>query len=389
MFSEFAPIDIEKQQITMNPKENKLKKRTQKPLTSMELKRRMYKLNRMLCQLKYISVYRELKEHSELYKSFKLPSLEQDNFCGKMQVLGPCPLEGLYHIDKVSVSIPSDAMGNRIDRDGCCMDKLPETIEILLFGKFKPFIKDTNVIPYDITKFADVRSGKNPINVEDMVYVYKFDDKYGTKKEKNMEAIEFVHNYNTLNETLDNLEDRVSHAKYNAKRSDTPYVEDKKLKQEIELALSNVKSTDWDKLQEMKERIKCLDLAVVKQINKGASYDCLYVKKDISNYSHPMVSDVYRYDSVPEMIEHLDKLYKYQDSINLNVLFTIGDNMYSELVEIPKDTTPEQFHTIIRRDIRLNVPYNRHTDKLYYGKEQLQFNSTDDLKHGYSLVLVQ
>ena len=138
MFSKFAAIDIEKQQITMNPEQDKQQKQ---PLTSMELTMRMYKLNRMLCQLKYIRVYKQLKEHSELYKSFKLPPLEKDNFCGKMQVLGPCPLEGVYHIDKVSVSIPSDVMGNRIDHDGCSIDKLPETIEILLFGKFKPFIK--------------------------------------------------------------------------------------------------------------------------------------------------------------------------------------------------------------------------------------------------------
>lgn len=108
-----------------------------------------------LCNLKCQGVNLALEEaqRSGMLSGYeKVPAMPVSNsimkpFCFRMNVKACSSLYKDHGVDSVSVSIPMDAMGNR-SSDGVSADKLPKTIEILLFKGDEPY--------YDYPGISDV-----------------------------------------------------------------------------------------------------------------------------------------------------------------------------------------------------------------------------------------
>lgn len=77
------------------------------------------------------------REHLTNYDN--VPKLAESSgmlkqFAFRLCVKSSAPLFSIHKVKEVSVSIPMDAMGNR-EIDGVSMEKLPSTIEIMLFDE--------------------------------------------------------------------------------------------------------------------------------------------------------------------------------------------------------------------------------------------------------------
>ena len=91
-----------------------------------------------------------------------IPVMESDDsallkpFCFRIGVKKDVPLYALHGIAQVSISVPSDAMGNRV-RDGVSAHNLPSTIEIALCNDAGD-LSYTHPLVSDVKRFSDVAS---------------------------------------------------------------------------------------------------------------------------------------------------------------------------------------------------------------------------------------
>ena len=90
-------------------------------------------MNMYLCTIGAKNLWKYLKEHPNL-SNFGFPDKEPTHFCFRIVLPSGAVARDKYKIDKVSISVPSDAMGNRVDMDGVSADNLPKTFEIALVG---------------------------------------------------------------------------------------------------------------------------------------------------------------------------------------------------------------------------------------------------------------
>ena len=120
-------------------------------------------LGHLLCHEKcklvhlMVRVAHVTKQHLRGYED--IPVMESDDgallkpFCFRIGVKHDVPLYTLYGIAQVSISVPSDAMGNRF-MDGVSVHNLPSTIEIVLCN-------DAGELSYKHPLISDVKRFSN------------------------------------------------------------------------------------------------------------------------------------------------------------------------------------------------------------------------------------
>ena len=92
--------------------------------------------NLALCALKARQIFVYLKSNAPLCDYYDLPdAIDERHFCFRLDVGKETVLYNKYGIHKVSVSVPTDAYGNRIEYDDVSAVNLPKTIEVALVDK--------------------------------------------------------------------------------------------------------------------------------------------------------------------------------------------------------------------------------------------------------------
>lgn len=107
-----------------------------------------------------VKVAHATKEHLSGYKD--IPDMKSDGgallkpFCFRIGVKHDVPLYTVHGIAQVSISVPSDAMGNRL-MDDVSVHNLPSTIEIALCDDAGELSYKHPLIS-DVKRFSDVAS---------------------------------------------------------------------------------------------------------------------------------------------------------------------------------------------------------------------------------------
>ena len=119
-----------------------------------------YRRNNALCTQVCVSIWNQLKKDSRL-ATYLIPDTEPDYTSFKIDLPGDAPSR-MYEIERISVAVPSDAMGNRIAEDNVSSLNLPKTIEIAMFGT-------DGHISYDHPLCNDVLRFNSPDELIDML----------------------------------------------------------------------------------------------------------------------------------------------------------------------------------------------------------------------------
>ena len=88
--------------------------------------------NMALCTIRAEQLLNDLREDREL-SQFRFPAGKLEHFCFRVD-LPPDADAHQYGISTVSISVPLDAMGNRLS-DGVSATNLPSTLEIAMVGR--------------------------------------------------------------------------------------------------------------------------------------------------------------------------------------------------------------------------------------------------------------
>ena len=115
-----------------------------------------FMLNMILCRICGKHLWKYLKEHPNLSK-FAFPDKEPTHYRFRIVIPSGAVARDKYKIDKVSISVPPDAMGNRVDMDSVSVDNLPKTIEIALVGTDDNF-SYKHPLCCDVLRFDSVES---------------------------------------------------------------------------------------------------------------------------------------------------------------------------------------------------------------------------------------
>lgn len=119
-----------------------------------------------LCHMKCKMVHSVLvvaqlaRQHLQDYDT--VPALGNGNgmllkpFCFRIGVKTTAPLCSTHKVVAVSVSIPMDAMGNRVEMDGVTADNLPDTIEIMLVDIDGKTVESHPLMVSEIHRFGSV-----------------------------------------------------------------------------------------------------------------------------------------------------------------------------------------------------------------------------------------
>ena len=91
-----------------------------------------FMMNQALCAITSGSIWKDLHTCDRL-STYTMPDKDPNSFAFRIG-LPVGAAARTYGIDKVSVSVPPDACGNRIVQDNVSVDNLPKTIEIAMIG---------------------------------------------------------------------------------------------------------------------------------------------------------------------------------------------------------------------------------------------------------------
>lgn len=133
----------------------------------------------LLCSYKLKLIYPELEKstNSLMENGFVVPKLDIERwnyqqFNLKIDVLEGSKLYDKYNIRHISLSIPPDAMGNRVDSkyDNCSPVKLPSTLEIALIDKMGK-LNYNHPECYDVLRYDSIGE-----IIKDILRIKNFDD---------------------------------------------------------------------------------------------------------------------------------------------------------------------------------------------------------------------
>lgn len=91
-----------------------------------------FMMNNTLCTFVSVSIWKKLQTCPRI-STYTIPDKEPTHFAFRIGLPVGAAARA-YGIDKVSVSVPSDAYGNRIGKDNVSVSNLPKTIEIAMVG---------------------------------------------------------------------------------------------------------------------------------------------------------------------------------------------------------------------------------------------------------------